>query len=158
MKREANDGAAEQPDAADERGTSVGRSPLIWVLDGHDVDPEVRTEGRPMKLRNKKRRPEVGVASWMEEDGLHLMMPGTAPGVADLAELTRRYQEKVRQSPLWEEMIQRFGKDGAERLLREFRREEMKEPSSELWTNGTNRSRTYGTITRYDDGVTADRD
>ena len=49
------------------------------------------------------------------------MMPGTAPAEADLAEFTRRYQENIRSSPLWDEMVQRFGKEKAERLLREFR-------------------------------------
>ena len=74
-----------------------------------------------MKIRKKKRRPDLTVASWMEQDGLHLMMPGTAPGEADLAEFTRHYQENIRSSPLWDEMVQRFGKEKAERLLREFR-------------------------------------
>jgi hypothetical protein len=75
-----------------------------------------------MKIRKKKRRPDLpGPASWMEEDGLHLMMPGAAPGEGDMAELTRRYQENIRQSALWDEMVQRFGKEKAEQLLLEFR-------------------------------------
>jgi len=74
-----------------------------------------------MKIRKKKRRPGLPGASWMEEDGLHLMMPGAAPGEADMAELTRRYQENIRKSALWDEMVQRFGKEKAEQLLREFR-------------------------------------
>lgn len=74
-----------------------------------------------MKIRKKKRRPDLPGASWMDEDGLHLMMPGAAPGQADMAELTRRYQENIRKSALWDEMVQRFGKEKAEQLLREFR-------------------------------------
>jgi len=74
-----------------------------------------------MKIRKKKRRPDLPDASWMGQDGLHVMMPGTAPGEAEMAELTRRYQENIRRSPLWDEMVQRFGTEKAERLLREFR-------------------------------------
>jgi hypothetical protein len=76
-----------------------------------------------MKIRQKKRRPDLPGASWMGQDGLHVMMPGTAPSEAEMAELTRRYQENIRNSPLWDEMVQRFGKEKAERLLREFRAE-----------------------------------
>lgn len=75
-----------------------------------------------MKIRKKKRRPpDLAGASWLEEDGLHVMLPGTAPGQAETAALTRRYQENIRKSPLWDEMVQRFGTEEAERLLREFR-------------------------------------
>jgi len=49
------------------------------------------------------------------------MMPGASPGEAEMAELTRRYQENIRKSALWDEMVQRFGKEKAEQLLREFR-------------------------------------
>lgn len=66
-----------------------------------------------MKIRKKKRRPDLPGASWLEQDGLHLTMPGSAPGEAEMAELTRRYQENIRKSPLWDEMVQRFGKDKA---------------------------------------------
>ncbi len=74
-----------------------------------------------MKIRKKKRRPDLPGVSRMEEDGLHVMMPGASPGEADMAELTRRYQENIRKSALWDEMVQRFGKEKAEQLLREFR-------------------------------------
>ncbi len=74
-----------------------------------------------MKIRKKKRRPDLPGVSWTEEDGLHVMMPGASPGEADMAELTRRYQENIRKSALWDEMVQRFGKEKAEQLLREFR-------------------------------------
>jgi hypothetical protein len=57
----------------------------------------------------------------MDQDGLHVTMPGTAPTEAELTELTRVYQKNIRASPLWDEMVQTFGKEEAERLLREFR-------------------------------------
>ena len=76
-----------------------------------------------MKIRRKKRRADLAATSWMEQDGLHVTMPGTAPGEAEMAELTKRYQENIRKSPLWDEMVRRFGKQKAELLLREFRAE-----------------------------------
>jgi len=38
-----------------------------------------------------------------------------------LDEMTRAYQQKIRKSPLWEEMVREFGEERAERLLKEFR-------------------------------------
>ena len=69
----------------------------------------------------EKQRPDRAATSWMEQDGLHVTMPGAAPGEVEMAELTKRYQENMRDSPLWDEMVRRFGKEKAERLLREFR-------------------------------------
>jgi len=37
--------------------------------------------------------------------------------------MTQLYQEQIRNSPLWDEMVREFGPEKAEELLREFRAE-----------------------------------
>ena len=35
--------------------------------------------------------------------------------------MSKIYQEKVRNSPLWDEIVEQYGEDKAEELLKEFR-------------------------------------
>jgi len=57
----------------------------------------------------------------LESDGLHALVPGSAPSPEMLDEMTRLYQQKIRKSPLWDKMVREFGAEEAERLLRSFR-------------------------------------
>jgi hypothetical protein len=59
----------------------------------------------------------------MEDDGCHTLLPGTPPDQPTLDRLTKRYQQQIRNSPLWDEMVREFGLQKAEQLLREFRAE-----------------------------------
>ena len=34
--------------------------------------------------------------------------------------MTKEYQKQIRNSPLWDEMVQKYGKKEAEKLLKEF--------------------------------------
>ena len=81
--------------------------------------------GRKAKAKRDRRKHNLasGAATWMEEDGLHALVPGTRPSAAELEDMTRRYQERIRRSPLWERMVKEYGKDKAEELLRQFRAE-----------------------------------
>jgi len=58
---------------------------------------------------------------WLEDDGLHMLLPGDAPSDALLDRLTEQYQESVRKSALWDEIVRRFGREEAERILKGFR-------------------------------------
>jgi hypothetical protein len=55
--------------------------------------------------------------TWMNEEGIHVVTPGSRPSAAQLDEMTRTYQESIRNSPMWEEMVRTFGKKKAEELL-----------------------------------------
>jgi hypothetical protein len=57
---------------------------------------------------------------WMDEQGLHAMVPGS-PAPDTFERLTELYQQKIRNSPLWDEMVSEFGLAKAEQLLKEFR-------------------------------------
>ena len=60
---------------------------------------------------------------WLERDGLHALLPGPPPSPEMLDDMTRRYQQKIRESALWDEMVREFGEEEAERILRKFRAE-----------------------------------
>jgi hypothetical protein len=55
--------------------------------------------------------------TWMGGDGIHFVAPGTPPSPAQLEEMTKKYQESIRNSPMWDEMVRKFGKEKAEELL-----------------------------------------
>jgi hypothetical protein len=81
--------------------------------------------GRKSRAKRERRRrtPVVPVPTWAAEDGVHALVPGTRPSAAELEEMTRRYQERIRHSPLWRQMVKEYGKEKAEELLRQFRAE-----------------------------------
>jgi hypothetical protein len=58
--------------------------------------------------------------AWTDHDGLHALVPGEAPSRELLGDISRRYRDLIRQSPLWEQMIAQFGVQEAERLLSQF--------------------------------------
>ena len=58
---------------------------------------------------------------WLERDGLHALLPGSPPSPDIVDDMTRRYQQEIRTTPLWDEMVRELGEKEAERLLSEFR-------------------------------------
>lgn len=73
------------------------------------------------KAKTKDPKFSARAAPSLGSDGLHAFVSGSAPSPETLAEMTRFYQQNIRQSPLWDEMVREFGEQEAERLLREFR-------------------------------------
>jgi hypothetical protein len=62
----------------------------------------------------------------MDQDGFHALIPGVPPSDAEIEMITKKYQEKIRNSPLWGEMVRKFGKDKAEEILLQCRFEVKK--------------------------------
>lgn len=54
--------------------------------------------GREARARRGRTRttPAATVPAWLDKDGLHALVPGSEPSVAELDEMTRRYQENIR--------------------------------------------------------------
>jgi len=79
--------------------------------------------GREARAQRGRTRtaPAAPVPAWLDKDGLHALVPGSEPSEAELDEMTRRYQESIRRSPLWDQMVKQFGKAKAETLLRQCR-------------------------------------
>jgi len=93
---------------------------------GCDGDPIEGVMGHAMsrKRRKVKRRDLQSRARyrpWLETDGLHALLPGSPPSPQMLDDMTRRYQQEIRNSPLWDEMVREYGEEETERLLKKFR-------------------------------------
>jgi hypothetical protein len=59
-------------------------------------------------------------ATWIDEEGMHLVGKGIRPSREEQERMTKDYQQKVRKSQLWTKMVADYGKEKAEEMLREF--------------------------------------
>ena len=73
------------------------------------------------KKPSEERHAVAGAAPSLDSDGLHAWLPGLPPSQATLDKMTKVYQENIRNSPLWDQMLRQFGEQEAERILRQFR-------------------------------------
>jgi hypothetical protein len=62
-----------------------------------------------------------GTEHWLEDDGMHYILPGTVPSPEHIEEMTRDYQENIRNSELFNAWVKEFGIKRAEELLQECR-------------------------------------
>ena len=61
--------------------------------------------------------------SWTDDDGIHLVSPGSAPSPEQLKQMTKQYQKRILNSPVWDEMVRNYGKEKAGELLKDFKAE-----------------------------------
>jgi len=78
---------------------------------------------RQHKAQQQNQRPLLGTWAWPEADGIHYLVPGSPPTPKMLEEMTKQYQERLRNSPLWGMMVKQFGREKAEELLKACRAE-----------------------------------
>lgn len=60
--------------------------------------------------------------SCVDNDGIHFLGQGSPPSPEQLKK-SKEYQKQIRNSPLWGEMVQKYGQKEAEKLLKEFKAE-----------------------------------
>jgi uncharacterized protein YecA (UPF0149 family) len=60
------------------------------------------------------------LSSWQSSEGIHVIGQGEKPSSEKLDEITKKYQEQIRKSPLWLEMVKKYGEEKAEELLTQF--------------------------------------
>ncbi len=71
--------------------------------------------------RRQTRQPDVSSPPlWPDDEGLHALLPGRPPSQEVLDDMTQVYQQNIRNSPLWDVMVQEFGAEEAERMLQQF--------------------------------------
>lgn len=56
---------------------------------------------------------------------MHAIIPDGSP--TDIEALEKSYQQNIRNSPIFNEMVKKFGKEKAEELLKEFKVVEIKD-------------------------------
>ncbi|MBI4662286.1 MAG: hypothetical protein HY735_25990 [Verrucomicrobia bacterium] len=78
--------------------------------------------GKKSRLK-KLRREGVSAADplmWGTEEGVHALGAGQPPSASEVAAMTAAYQERIRRSPLWDQMVKEFGEQKAAEMLKEF--------------------------------------
>jgi hypothetical protein len=56
----------------------------------------------------------------MDEEGMHVVSKGQRPSIQEQERMTAAYQQKIRKSPLWKQMVRDYGQEQAEEMLKEF--------------------------------------
>ena len=73
--------------------------------------------------RHKKRNPQTATPrsplGWMDEGGVHALLPAKQPPPEFLELLTENFQREVRNSPLWDQIVREFGEEEAEKLIQQ---------------------------------------
>ena len=77
----------------------------------------------PERARPKKSSSTLGAFQWMDKDGLHIIQPGLPPSPERIEAVTTEYQKQIRNSALWDVMVEQYGEEQAEEMLKEFRYE-----------------------------------
>lgn len=65
----------------------------------------------------------VEAVNFQDEGGLHFLIAGEVPSPEIFAKMTEAYQQKIRNSPIFEIWVKQFGHEMAEKLLNECRAE-----------------------------------
>ncbi len=61
--------------------------------------------------------------TWADKDGLHVIAEGEKPTPSEIEKMTKEYQNQIRNSPMWDDMVSEYGLEKAEELLKEFKAE-----------------------------------
>jgi hypothetical protein len=81
--------------------------------------------GKQQKLKAQRRAERQATESCLS-DGIHFLVPGVPqPGVQE--KLTENFQNQIRNSALWSQMVADFGEEKALELLRQCKAEIQKE-------------------------------
>ncbi len=73
------------------------------------------------RARPKKSPVTPSAIQWTSEDGLHTVQPGLPPSPEQIEAVTKEYQKQIRNSPLWDKMVEQVGEEQAQEMLKEFR-------------------------------------
>jgi hypothetical protein len=76
-----------------------------------------------IKRTRGKRRALTGSIpenSWIDADLIHYIGAGKAPTPEDYQMMTAEYQQRIRESQPWKQIVRRYGKAKAEEMLKEF--------------------------------------
>jgi hypothetical protein len=60
-----------------------------------------------------------GTIHWQEGEEMHFLIPGIPSSAEEIAELTRMYQDNIRNSDVFEMWVNEFGLANAEELVQE---------------------------------------
>ncbi len=50
-----------------------------------------------------------------------MIQPGLPPSPEQIEAVTEEYQKQIRNSPIWDTMVEKYGEERAKEMLKEFR-------------------------------------
>lgn len=62
-------------------------------------------------------------ATWTDKEGVHVIAEGEIPTPSEIEQMTKKYQNQIRNSPMWDDLVSEYGLEKAEELLKEFKAE-----------------------------------
>jgi len=88
-----------------------------------NVLQEENDMGRKSRLKRERRklREQNIIPSWTDEEGMHTIIP-SQPGVSaeEMQEkMTIAYQKEIKASPVWDQIVEKYGEEKAEEFLKE---------------------------------------
>ena len=57
---------------------------------------------------------------WIDKEGMHVLGKGVPPSPEEQERMTKEYQKRIKNSPMWEIMVKEYGEEEAEEMLKEF--------------------------------------
>ena len=82
--------------------------------------------GKKSRIKRERRLSQSALPEpfWKDSDGIHtsFLIPGEPPpGAAE--QMTAEFQRRLRNSPMWKQMVNQFGEKRAEELLKQCKAE-----------------------------------
>jgi hypothetical protein len=80
--------------------------------------------GKKSRLKRERKDGQAEHADipiWIDDHGTHAIGVGQPPSVLETAAMTEAYQQRIRNSPLWDQMVKEFGEQKATEMLKEFK-------------------------------------
>jgi len=56
---------------------------------------------------------------YTDDEGIHYISEGPPPSKEEVENMTKQYQENIRNSPLWDQLVEEHGLEKAEEILKE---------------------------------------
>ena len=63
---------------------------------------------------------QIDSNSWINDEGMHVIGKGAPPTPEEQEIMSKEYQKKIKESPMWEMMIKEYGEEKANEMLKEF--------------------------------------
>ena len=81
-----------------------------------------RKRKKSKKESSPNQSAEVFAASvWSDDDSIHALLPENLSDPETLDKFNQLFQENIRNSVLWDQLVEEYGEEKAEVLLKEFR-------------------------------------
>jgi hypothetical protein len=64
---------------------------------------------------------QMDEGSWIDDAGVNIVGKGIPPTPEEQEIMTKEYQKKIKGSPMWEQMVNEYGEEKANEILKDFK-------------------------------------